>query len=68
MFFSDIFHTQKGNRFYKIIPDSMQVILCTHIRLLLRKFAHKAKSQEVRSPTCEVLGAAAKQLGTQSIF
>ena len=37
----------------------------------LRKFqgVHKAKSQEVRRPTCEVLGAAAaKQLSAKSIF
>ena len=30
--------------------------------------AHKTKSREVRSPTCEVLGASAKHLGAQSIF
>ena len=30
--------------------------------------AHEARSQEVRSPTCEVLDFAAKTLGTHSIF
>ena len=30
--------------------------------------AHKAKSGEIRSPTCKVLGAAANKIGTQSIF
>ena len=30
--------------------------------------AHKAKNREVRSPTCEVLGTAANNLGAQSIF
>ena len=30
--------------------------------------AHKAKIQEVKSPTGKVLGAAAKNFGTQSIF
>ena len=39
-------------------------------KAVLKKFqgAQKAKSQEVRSPTCEVLGAASKHLGTKSIF
>ena len=30
--------------------------------------AHKAKNREVRSPTCEVLSAAANNLGAQRIF
>ena len=30
--------------------------------------AHNAKSRKVRSPTCEVFGAASKHLGAQSIF
>ena len=28
--------------------------------------AHKSKTREVRSPTCEVLGAAAKNVGAQT--
>ena len=38
------------------------------LRKISRLGAHKSKSREVRSLTCEVLGAAAKNLGAQSIF
>jgi len=48
------------------------VLNVTYTRLLPNKIifqgAQKGKSREVRSPTANVLGAAAKTLGTQIIF
>ena len=36
--------------------------------MAVNKGNFKAKSLEVRNPTCKVLGSVAKNLGTQSIF